>query len=208
METPRAQRAAQTRGRLVAVSRELFAAQGYAGTSTEQVLAHAGATRGALYHHFRDKADLFAAVCDALHAEAVAAVSAAVTATTDRGSDAFDALVAGCNAWLSYMASGAARRLLILEGPTILGWERWNELDHRHGFRLLRDGIRAAQDEGCLPDIPTDELAILLNGAMNHAVLTIQGTDPAPDLERRQAALHALLSALRSSAAPPRTPSD
>jgi AcrR family transcriptional regulator len=93
----RASQAAETRSRLVSVSRELFAGQGYAGTSTEQVLANAGVARGALYHHFKDKADLFAAVCEALHAEA-AAITAVVTAEAEQGTGALGRLLAGCDA--------------------------------------------------------------------------------------------------------------
>jgi AcrR family transcriptional regulator len=124
--------------------RGLFASQGYAGTSAEQVLANAGMARGALYHHFRDKADLFAAVCEALHAEAAAITTTVVTTAREQGIDALGRLLAGCDARLDYMSTGAARRILVLEAPAVLGWERWNELERRYGFGLLREGVRAA----------------------------------------------------------------
>jgi AcrR family transcriptional regulator len=97
--------------------RGLFASQGYAGTSAEQVLANAGMARGALFHHFRDKADLFAAVCEVLHAEAAAIITTVVTTAREQGIDALGRLLAGCDARLDYMSTGAARRILVLEAP-------------------------------------------------------------------------------------------
>lgn len=197
-ESKRALQAVQTRDRLLAAARRRFANQGFAATSTEQVLADTGVTRGALYHHFRDKADLFAAVCEQIQAESAAAIEAAVVTAAGAGGDSFAVLLAGCDAWLDHLASGEARRILVLEAPTVLGWERWSELDRRHGFALLREGIRAAQEAGSLPAIPTDDLAILLNGAMNSAVMTATGPDATTQLAASKAALHTILDALRA----------
>jgi len=200
MSGMRATRASQTRARLIAAGRALFAEQGFAAASTEQILVQAGTTRGGLYHHFTDKADLFAAVCEELHAEADLAITAAVAAAAGRGADAFATLAAGCDAWLDHMSTHEVRRILVIEAPTVVGWERWNAQDHRHGFDQLRAGIRAAQIEGRLPAIPTDDLAILLNGAMNYAVMMAREPDTAAQLTRTKVALHAVLAALRTQA--------
>ena len=104
----KAQRAAATRTRLVAAARALFAAEGYAATGTEAILAAAGVTRGALYHHFADKQALFAAVCEQLHEEA----EHAIEADADAQGSAFDGLTAGCLAFLDFMAAPQARRIL------------------------------------------------------------------------------------------------
>lgn len=196
----RAMQAADTRARLVAAARELFTGQGYAGTGTDQILAQAGTTRGALYYHFTDKADLFAAVCEQMHAEAATAITQAATAAVSSGADAFAVLVAGCDAWMDHMAGGDVRRVLIIEAPSVLGWERWNDLDRRHGFGLLHQGILAAQADHSLPDIPVDDLTILLNGAMNYAVLSAQDPETTAQIERGKLALHAVLAAMRSQA--------
>ena len=193
-------KALSTRRRIIDAARELFAAQGYAATSTGQVLEQTGVARGALYHHFSDKAELFAAVCETLHGEVTTALLDAVHNTAAGGGDAFDRLLVGCDGWLDAMASGDARRLLVIEAPAVLGWERWNEMDERHGFALLRAGIQAARDEGSLPPIAVDDLAILLNGAMNHAVMMARGPDAPAQLARSKQALHAVLHALRSQA--------
>ena len=162
----KAQRAAATRTRLVAAARALFAAEGYAATSTEAILAAAGVTRGALYHHFADKQALFAAVCEQLHEEA----EHAIEADADAQGSAFDGLTAGCLAFLDFMAAPQVRRILILDAPSVLGWEAWNEMDRRHGFGLLMAGVRAAIDEGSLEGDP-ETLAVMINGALNYGVV-------------------------------------
>lgn len=162
------QRSTQTRNALLNTAQQLFAKQGYAATSTDTILAGAEATRGAMYHHFRSKADLFAGVCERLSHEAKVAIETAVVG--QRGSLA--TLKAGSLAWIDFMARDDVQRILIIEAPTVLGLERWRALDERYGYALLCDGIREAMAEGTLQFTGSAEgLAILLNGAMNALVL-------------------------------------
>ncbi|WP_439574433.1 TetR family transcriptional regulator [Phreatobacter sp.] len=172
-------RSAATRGRLLTVARAQFARDGFAGTATEAILGEAGVKRGALYHHFRDKADLFEAVCREIAAEAVEAIRAAAA----DGMTAFDQLAAGSLAWFDAMMRPDARRILVIDAPAVLGFERWHAIDRENGFRLLLDGVRAAHGEGALRfDGPADALAVLLNGAMNGAVIhagAVEGADAA-----------------------------
>ena len=161
-------RATRTKGRLVAAARALFARDGYAQTGTEAILAEVGVKRGALYHHYRDKADLFEAVCRELAAEAAEAVQAATIEVTD----AFEALEKGSIAWIDYMARPESRRILVVDAPGVLGRERWEALDHELSFDLLRAGVAEAIDADAIrfaagPDV----LAVLLNGAMNEIAL-------------------------------------
>ena len=190
----KAERAARTRAALIEAARTLFAERGFAVTSTEDVLAAAGVTRGALYHHFADKADLFAAVCDRLHGEAAAAIVAAVDGELARGGDPLDVLVAGCDAWIDNVARPQARRILAVEAVTVLGLDRWTEMDRRHGAALLRAGVEEAQAAGLLTLLPAGDLTVLLNGAINHAVLAAAGEAEATD--RLKASLRVLLARL------------
>jgi AcrR family transcriptional regulator len=167
MSRTNAERSKETRERLVAAARRLFSVHGYAGTSTEMILDETGMTRGAMYHHFRNKEDLFASVCEAMQTEAVIAIEAAAV-----GDDPFAALVAGCEAWIDFMSVPEHRRVLIVEAPSVIGWERWNELDQRSGFRSLVEGVAAAQQAGFASEVPSDALATFLNGAMNQLVMT------------------------------------
>ena len=181
-----AQRRAQTRGCLINAARHLFAEQGYADTSTETILSGAGVTRGAMYHHFHNKAELFEAVCDLLSREAMAAIEKAVAG--QRGSLA--TLKAGSLAWVDFMARDDVRRILVVEAPSVLGQERWRALDERYSFPLLREGIREAMEEGALHFSGSAEgLAVLLNGAMNALVLNDPWAENLPRLRQDLLAL-------------------
>lgn len=186
-----ADRAAQTRARLIETARALFAEQGFAATGTEAILAGAGVTRGALYHHFADKAALFEAICVAMSEGAMAAITAAAMRAESR----YAALEAGSLAWIAYMLQPEVRRILVLEAPTVLGWERWNAIDRAHGFQLLRRGIDAALDAGEIAfDGDAESLAVLLNGAMNAVVIH---AGAGGDADRLTQAVRTLLATLR-----------
>ena len=116
-----AERASATRARLIAVARRMFGEQGYAGTATEAVLQEAGVARGAMYHHFADKAALFEAVCLAVCEDIVPAVERAA----DARRDPLDALVQGSIRWIEKTSEPEARRILMIDAPTVLGWARW-----------------------------------------------------------------------------------
>ncbi|WP_293407361.1 TetR/AcrR family transcriptional regulator [Phenylobacterium sp.] len=188
----KAQRAAATRTGLVSAARELFAAEGYGATSTEAILAAAGVTRGALYHHFADKQALFAAVCEDLHGEA----ERVIETDADAQASAFDGLVAGCLGFLDFMADPQVRRILILDAPSVLGWEAWNEMDRRHGFGLLIEGVRAAVVEGSLEGDP-EALAVMINGALNYGVVWAGHTEGPEALARLKSSFVETLVRLR-----------
>jgi AcrR family transcriptional regulator len=163
-------RSAATQGSLITVAADLFGQHGYAATSTEAVLAQAGLRRGALYHHFADKAALFEAVC-VTHAEA--AMQAIIAATTDVDQP-FEALVTGSIAWVNYMLQPPVRQILIVDAPTVLGWQRWQLLDERYSTSLLRQGVEAALDAKAI-GFKGDAafLTALINGALNAIALRV-----------------------------------
>lgn len=180
-----AERSATTRRRLIDAARPLFAAEGYSAAGTERILAAAGVPRGAMYHHFSDKADLFAAVCEAIGAEAARAVLAAA----EGQAGAFEALLAGSVAWLDSVARDDVRRILLVDAPMVLGWERWHDLDRRHGEALLREGVRAAFEARELRFAAGAEpFATMLNGALNALALrSVSRSDRGAARDRRQA---------------------
>jgi AcrR family transcriptional regulator len=186
-------RSRETREALLTAAHALFALHGYGGTSTEAILARTGLTRGALYHHFRDKAELFAAVCEGLQAEAATAVLAAAEAA----SGPYDEIEAGCLAFLDFMVDPDVRRILILDAPSVLGWVQWSELDRRHGFGLLVQGLEAAVTAGVFKGDPMT-LAVLINGALNYGVVWAGQSDASHDLERLKVSVVQLLRSLRA----------
>lgn len=191
----KAERSAVTRAILLSAARKLFAAQGFAATGTEAILAETGLTRGALYHHFADKQALFAAVCEMLHAEA----EQAILTDADAAPDAWQAVMDGCLSFLDFMVRPDVRRILILEAPSVLGWEAWNEMDRRHGFGLLIDGVEEAVAEGSLRGEP-DILAVMINGALNYAVVWAGQSNEPRALARLKAGFVGLMESLRNQA--------
>jgi Tetracyclin repressor-like, C-terminal domain len=133
---------------------------------------------------------LFADVCAEMHGEA----QAAIVNAAGRAKDPLVALERGCEAWIDYMALPDARRLLVIEAPTVLGWERWNEMDAA-GFVSLTDGVREA---GKLKSMPAEELAVLLNGAMNFGVMWAGHGRDKSRLMRLKSAVKKLFKELRA----------
>lgn len=172
--TSNPERSASTRAQLVAAARRLFALHGYAGTSTESILEAAGVRRGGMYHHFDGKGALFEAVCAALCEEAVPPVEAAVRAAENCSDDPLEPLIHGSIAWIAFMTRPEVRRILIVDAPTVLGWERWDALDARLSREMLREGIVTAIDAGALRFSGDPELLVtLFNGALNALALRL-----------------------------------
>jgi AcrR family transcriptional regulator len=160
----RVEQGLQSRARLVESARALFQRDGYAATSTEALLAATGLTRGALYHHFRDKKDLFLAVCEAEHAD----LSSAIDAATQGLAEPMAQLMAGSLAWIDAVSRPGPRQVLLLDAPSVLGADEWAALDDRHGYRQLRAVVAEllAQRPG-VTDTAIDASAAVLNGAIN-----------------------------------------
>lgn len=140
------QRTARTRAALIKAARAEFAANGFADAATNAIVARAGATRGAMYHHFKDKLALFDAVVEAEDARLAGLID---DATVDMP-DAYKALLHGIGIYLDTAATPATRRILMLDGPSALGWKRWREIQSHNSLRTLRDGLEAAQAQGVL----------------------------------------------------------
>ncbi|WP_309083125.1 TetR family transcriptional regulator [Chelativorans sp.] len=164
------ERSEETRDRLIEAARQLFVEKSYAETGTPEIVHAAGVTRGALYHHFADKQALFRAVVER-EAERVAQE---VEAKAGGDLAPLDALIAGGGAFLAAMAAPGRARLLLLDGPAVLGRAAMDEIDGRHGNRTLREGLEAAIEAGALRPLPLDALTALLGAAFDRAALAIE----------------------------------
>jgi AcrR family transcriptional regulator len=165
----RAQQAAVTRSELMRTARELFAERGYAGVGTEEIVARAGVTRGALYHHFEDKKDLFRAVHEELERDLVASIGEQI-ADID---DPWELLVHGMRAFLNACTDPALIRIALVDAPVVLGWEEWREVDARYGLGLVSSGLQNAMDRGAFRRLDVRPLAHLLLGSMTEAAMMI-----------------------------------
>lgn len=191
VETRRTQseRREETRGLLLTAARALFAEKGFAETSTPDIVAQAGVTRGALYHHFADKTALFAAVVEAEHAAVADGIEAAGDAMP---SDPVAALLAGSGAFFSAMSDAGRRRILLVDAPAVLGREALDEIDARHGLETLVCGLRDAMDAGAIKRLPILPLAQLFGALFDRAALA-----PVERQGEFQQAMAAMLEGLR-----------
>jgi AcrR family transcriptional regulator len=166
-------RSQATRRQLVSSARALFGTRGYAGVGTEEIVRAAGVTRGALYHQFRDKADLFAAVAEQVEAE----VSERIAAGARTAADPAEALRAGARLFLDACAEPEVERIILLDAPAVLGWEAWRALAGRYGLGLVRLGLQSAIDAGAIVPQPVAPLAHILIGALDEAALYVAGAE-------------------------------
>jgi AcrR family transcriptional regulator len=188
------ERTETTRTALMEAARRLFVENGYAETATPDIVAAAGVTRGALYHHFADKQALFRAVVEQ---EAVA-VAAEIERSAPATLPAAEALLAGGDAYLEAMREPGRTRLLLLDGPAVLGREAMDAIDNRHGNRTLREGLVAAMRSGEILKIPVDALTALIAAAFDRAALAIEGGGNSEAFRR---AMHALINGLLAGGA-------
>ncbi len=186
------ERTAATRAALVGAARELFAERGFHGTPAEAVVARAGVTSGAMYHHFRDKRALFRSALEAVQRSPAEGVAAAASA----GRDPWDRLERGVVEYLAACAEPEVRRIVLLDGPGVLGSEAWHEIDAAHHLRPLAAALSVAMRANVLQRRPPEPLARVLLGALTEAGVAVGEDAP----EARSAVLW-MLRRLRYGAA-------
>jgi len=169
---PRTQveRSEATRAALVAAGRELFGARGYGAVGTEEIVARAGVTRGALYHQFDDKRDLFRAVVIALEEDVIGRIA---SRATDGASGAGEVLRRAIGAWLDVCEDPVVNRVMLLDAPGVLGWEEWRAIGERFGLGTTMALLQAAMDEGVIARQPVRPLAHIVIGALDEAALYV-----------------------------------
>lgn len=196
----KAQQRDETRRALVAAARPLFSRHGYGAVSLADIVAAAGVTKGALYHHFGSKAGIFRAVVDQVQHEVADRVAAAADALADADADGWDQLTAGCAAFLRASAEPDVQQIMLIDGPAVLGWSEWRAMDEATSVRHLREALAALIDDGTIAPQPVTPLTHLLSGAMNEAALWLATSPGASDLADTTAALNGLLRSLRADA--------
>jgi AcrR family transcriptional regulator len=190
------QRSRATRDGLLQAARTLFAERGYAAVGTEEIVRAAGMTRGALYHQFRDKEQLFEAVFEQVEAETTQRIAEGALAAA---SNPIAALRAGSHAFLAVCAEPEIERIILLDAPAVLGWERWREIGFRHGLGLIVAVLQAGMEAGAIAQQPITPLAHLLLGAMDEGALYIAR---AQDPETARAEVEQIIDRLIAGLAP------
>ncbi len=189
-----AERSAATRGKLIEVARELFTARGYVDVATEEIVRQANVTRGALYHHFTDKRDLFRAVHNQVEEDMVARISEAMGGIRDP----VELLLAANRRFLDLCTDPNWTRIPLIDAPSVLGWAEWRAADMRFGLGLASAALTAGMDAGALKRAPVRPLAHLLLAAMGEAGLMIaQADDPEAERAEVEPTLVGLIEGLR-----------
>ena len=184
-----------TRAKLLDAGRNLFEERGYEAVGTPEIVAAAGVTRGALYHHFDGKRELFAAVYEAIEAEIVASFP------FDRmvGDDPFGALRAGISIFLELSLDARVQQVALIDAPSVLGWERWHEVQQRYGLAIIEAGLGAAMEAGQVRKMPVKPLSNVLLGALIEAALSVAASsDQRKTMAEYGTVLEAMLDGLRS----------
>lgn len=180
----------ETAAKLLDVARAHFTEHGYAKASMEVIVAEAGMTRGALYHHYGSKQGLFEALVMAIQEE----IGEKVEREALRSHDPLEQLIFGCRAFVEAAVAPAARRILLVDGPAVLGWETWRRLDEENAMRHLREQLELLQENGYFSRLSVSAMTHFLSGALNESALWIaERPDDSRALEETMAViLHVL----------------
>jgi len=194
MMATQAERREKTRAAIVNAAKRIFGERGFAATTIDDIAARADVAKGAVYHHFPTKEALFEAVFEQVSIELV--VDLDRIARNEK--DALAAMAAGTEAYFSACAKGATGRIILRDGPAVLGWERWREIDARHFGGKFPLALAAAMAAGVIAQQPVEPLARLLLGAVTEAAVACStGHDIAKTGAAYARAFRSLLDALR-----------
>jgi AcrR family transcriptional regulator len=162
-----------TREALIEAAIELFTERGYAAVGTEEIVARAKVTRGALYHHFEDKRDLFRAVFQRVEGGLMERIGARMKAA----SDPWELMLNGMRSFLDACEEPAVKQVALTDAPSVLGWQEWREIDNRHGLGLTRTALEGAVAAGVLRPIAVEPMAHLFVAALSEAAFVIAYAD-------------------------------
>lgn len=201
MARTQAERSAATQQALLDAARRLWGERGYGAVSTPEIARAAGVTRGAMYHQYPDKGKLFLAVLEAVEADVIERLGAAVAA--NRPKTPAGALRIAADAWLEIAGESEVRQLVLLDAPRVLGWASFRELSTRYGLGLTEQLLRAAIDAGELEPQPIRPLATVIIGALDEAAMSIANADD-PDQEKAafRTVIHNLIDGLLTKPPP------
>ena len=185
-----------TREALIAAARDLFGTQGYAATSLDEVVRCAGVTKGALYHHFAGKQQLFLAVFEAVKKE----LSREVFPVEIANDDVWRDLIGRCRSFIEKHTDPRVQRIVLIDARSVLSWDDWRKIDSDYGVVMLRAGLRRAVHRGLIAPLPLHSLAAMLAGALTEACLLVSNAeDRIVAIEEAVVIVERFLRGLRSS---------
>lgn len=166
----------ETIRKLLEIARSHFTEYGYANAALESIVHEAKLTRGAVYHHFRSKKELFRVVLEDVQRE----VAERVEEEASTSEVSWQQLYLGCRAFIMAAVEESNRRIMLIDGPAILGWETWREMDKNHSMRLLKEQIDMMQKIGDFRTVPLDVVTHFISGGLNEMALLLANEDVNP----------------------------
>jgi AcrR family transcriptional regulator len=192
--TRQAERLEATRTAIVKAASDLFGRQGYEDTSVDEIAVAAGVAKGAVYHHFASKERLFETVLKAATAE----LARDVTQRAGSAVDVWDSIAVATEAYFELASTGAVAQIVLKDGPAVLGWERWRDVDAEHFGAAMPSILQAAMAQGLIVSQPVEPLARLLLGAATEAAAACAASsDPVATGRAHAQAFRSLLDGLR-----------
>ncbi|MGH3438013.1 MAG: TetR/AcrR family transcriptional regulator [Sciscionella sp.] len=158
-----------TRQALVDSAIDLITKRGYAGTALDEISKRARVTKGALYHHFSGKQALFEAAFNAVESNAMRRLAEIVA----EPQDPWAAAMTGLRTYIKICLEPSYQRIVVHEGPVVMGWERWREAEDHFSFGLIRDTVQSMIDSGAVEAVPVEVTSRLLFGALSAAATVI-----------------------------------
>lgn len=159
----------ETISQLKEVARKHFTEHGYAATVLDEIVKEANLTRGAVYHHFGSKKGLFLAVLESVQKE----VAERVESEAAQSEDVWEQLILGCRAFVTAAVENKNKRIMLIDGPAVLGWETWRSMDEQGSMRLLHEQLQLMQKQGYFKSVSIESLTHILSGALNESALWI-----------------------------------
>ena len=220
-ESQREARGRATRAALVAAARGEFGSRGYADTSVDDIVARAGVTKGAFYHHFDTKKQLFVEVFTEVEREVSRAAfvvhldhqpfqppedlspqerSRAIRRFVDQSdADVWRLLQDRCRRYLEFHTDPQVKQIALVDARWVLPWTEWQSIKEEQGVVLLRADLRRTSHRGLLKPLPLPTLALLLKGALNEACMVVAAAeDQNAALEEAMVVIEAFLEGLRA----------
>ena len=195
MSRTQKERSAATQEALISAARRLWGEHGYAAASTPEIAEAAGVTRGAMYHQYANKTELFVAVLETIEAEVIERLTADVIAA--KPSTPAETLHVTADAWLRIAVEPEIRQLMLLDAPSILGWAGFRKISQRYGLGATEQLLSAAIDAGELRPQPTSPLATIVLAALDEGAMIIaNATNPVRETLEVKVVIHDLIAGL------------
>jgi len=192
-KTSRKDQRKATHSKLISLAREEFTKYGYEKVSLAKLVSRASLTRGALYHQFKDKKELFKATLESVQADIVIAIEKAIKSVPDEWTQ----MRKGCHAFIEAASRPELCQVVLIDGPAVLGWQEWRRIDEKNGIRELQTGLAELMDNKVIQKQNLQVLTMMLSGAMNEGALWVVSKDKRKQaLQAAQKTIDTLLEGL------------